>query len=418
MADLKKVNRIDSVDPGKWMTMPFKKTDEGFLTGRAIVTSVGVFTYLNADGTVSRELRLPEEVFARDSLDSMKMKPLANDHPQEKITAENAKVYQVGSLGNDPSSNIDGWGAVYDPSMQGRGSEYSDGYHVAIGMTITDAVAVAEVEAGKTALSMGYICDIEPSPPGAVWCGMSYTGIQRNILYNHCAIVDRARAGDAARIRMDGNDAVQINQSGPNPKTNPEVGKMKKINIDGVEYEGEEKLVQSYVEQKNRADNAEKSLEKLKADQGKTVSALEGERDALKDRSDKLEKELKEARDNASDAKKINEAVNARLMLIDAATRAGVKVKEDMAEVDIRKAVITAVYPSVKLDGRDDAYITARFDAAVEDLDARNDGESRAVLGGGLPATGSSAGHNDSVSARQKMIDRMQAASRGEKKEA
>jgi hypothetical protein len=400
------------------MTTAFTRTPEGFLTGRAIVTSVGVFSYRNADGTVTRELRLPEEVFARDSLESMKLKPVANDHPKEKITAENAKVYQVGSLGNNPSDWVDSYGVRF-PEDQNRGAHGSDGFHVAIDMTITQADAISDVNAGKVALSMGYECDIEPAQPGAVWCGMSYDCIQRKIRYNHCAIVDVARAGDAARIRVDGVDAVQINQSGNSPRTNPEVVKMgmKKINIDGVEYEGEEKLVQSYAEQKNRADNAEKSLEKLKADHGKAVSSLEGERDALKDRSDKLEKELKEAKDSAADPKKINEAVNARLLLIDAATRAGISVKEDMADVDIRKAVIMAVYPSVKLDGRDDAYITARFDAAVEDLDARADGESRSVFGGESPAAGGGVDRKDSVTARQRMIDRLQAASRGDKKQ-
>jgi hypothetical protein len=288
-------------------------------------------------------------------------------------------------------------------------------------MTITDAETIADIEAGKTALSMGYTCDYEPAGAGATWCGIAYDGIQRNIRYNHCAIVDRARAGDAARIRMDGaDDAVQI-YTGASPKTNPEdqtMG-MKKIKLDGVEYEGEERLVVAYQEQKTRADKAETDLTQLKTDHTKAVSSLEGERDAMKDRADKAEKELKEAKDAAADPKKINEAVNAKLMLIDAAARAGVEVKEDMADIDIKKAVITAVYPNVKLDGKDEVYITARFDAAVEDLDSLADGESREVLAGagvGLPANGKE-DRKDSVSARQKMINRMMAQSRGEKTE-
>jgi len=422
MAEMKKVNRIDSVDPGKWMTTPFKKTDEGFLIGRAIVTSVGVFSYLNADNTVTRELRIPEEVFLRDCLESMKLKPITNDHPNEKVTAENIKEYQVGSLGNNPSSYIDGWGSTHSSEIEGRGYDGSDGFHVAIDMTITDAAAIADIESGKRALSMGYTCDYEPAEAGATWCGIAYDGIQRNIRYNHCAIVDRARAGDAARIRMDGaDDAVQI-YTGASPKTNPEdqtMG-MKKIKLDGVEYEGEERLVVAYQEQKNRADKAETDLTQLKTDHSKAVSTLEGERDAMKDRADKAEKELKEAKDAAADPKKIKEAVNAKLMLIDAAGRAGVEVKEDMADIDIKKAVIAAVYPNVKLDGKDEVYIAARFDAAVEDLDSLADGESREVLAGagsGLPAV-EKADRNDSSSSRQKMIDRMLAQSRGEKTEA
>jgi hypothetical protein len=347
----------------------------------------------------------------------MKMKPLANDHPTEKITAENAKVYQVGSLGNNPSDWVDGYGILH-PEGQGRGNSGTDGFHVAIDMTINDAAAVADVESGKTALSMGYTCDIEPASAGEVWCGIAYDGIQRNIRYNHCAIVDRARAGDAARVRMDSADAVQIYQSGESPKTNPEVGKMgmKKINLDGVEYEGEEKLVQSYVEQKNRADSAEQSLEKAKADSAKALSTLEAERDAHKDRADKAEKEAKAAKEDASDSKRIDEAVKTKLLLMDAADRAGVEVKDSMSDLDVKKAVITAIYPAAKLDGKDEVYVSARFDAAVEDLDARADGESREVLGA-APSTAGSSGRQDSASSYRKMVDRLKAQSRGDKGE-
>lgn len=81
MGTPKTVKRFDTLDAGSWMTTKFTRTTEGFLTGRAIVTSIGVFTYQYADGTVLRELRLPEEVFAPESLESMKLKPVTNQHP-------------------------------------------------------------------------------------------------------------------------------------------------------------------------------------------------------------------------------------------------------------------------------------------------------------------------------------------------
>ena len=40
-----------------------QRTPQGFLRAPAWVTRVGVFPYRRADGTVQRELRLPEEVF-------------------------------------------------------------------------------------------------------------------------------------------------------------------------------------------------------------------------------------------------------------------------------------------------------------------------------------------------------------------
>ncbi len=91
MGTPKTVKRFDTLDAGSWMTTKFTRTTEGFLTGRAIVTSIGVFTYQYADGTVLRELRLPEEVFALESLESMKLKPVTNQHPDGFVTPENQK---------------------------------------------------------------------------------------------------------------------------------------------------------------------------------------------------------------------------------------------------------------------------------------------------------------------------------------
>jgi hypothetical protein len=419
MAELKAVQRWDALDPGRWMTTPFRKTGEGFLSGRAIVTSVGVFTYQNKDGTLSRELRLPEEVFARESLDSMKLKPLVNGHPTEEVTADNARNYQVGSLGNNPSDWVDSYGAINpEESAKYRGLGGTDGFHVAIDLTITDAEAIADVEAGRQALSMGYKCDLEPALPGSTWCGMAYDGIQRKIRYNHCAIVDVARAGDAARIRMDGVDAVQIYQPGETPAPTQEVGKMamKKINLDGVDYEGEEKLIEFFQTQKKRADAAEQTLETARADHTKALSQLTAERDALKDRADKAEKEAKEAKALAADPRRVDEAVKVKVALYDAADRAGVEVKDGMTDMDVKKAVITAVAPAAKLDGKDEVYIQARFDAAVEELESREDGKSREVIGGTLPAAPSES-RSDSAAAYRKMVDRMKARSYGEKAE-
>jgi hypothetical protein len=200
-----KVKRYDSLDPGRWMTTPFTKTPEGFLSGRAIVTSVGVFSYRNKDGSITRELRPPGEVFAIDSLNSMNLKPMVNNHPLERVTPENAKNLQIGSLGNNPSDWVDTYAMLLGDKSGERGLRGSDGFHVAIDLSITDAAAIKDIEEnGKFALSMGYDCEIEET--SGVWCGMAYDAIQRNIRYNHCALVDGARAGDAAKIRLDGKD--------------------------------------------------------------------------------------------------------------------------------------------------------------------------------------------------------------------
>lgn len=73
---LKRVLRLDSIplDETYW-------TKEGYLIDHPIVTSIGIFEYVNPDGTVRPgSSRLPEDVFDQASLASYKGKP-GHPHP-------------------------------------------------------------------------------------------------------------------------------------------------------------------------------------------------------------------------------------------------------------------------------------------------------------------------------------------------
>jgi hypothetical protein len=430
MAELKKVKRYDSLIPGRWMTTPFTRTTDGFLTGRAIVTSIGVFTYRNADGAASRELRLPEEVFDSESLASMRLKPVVNDHPSEKVTPANIEKLAVGSLGSLVATTTQEktWDGYTPPE------KLTDGLHVAVDMTINQAEAIEDVLNGKRSLSMGYECEIEKADEGAAWLGMAYDSIQRKIRYNHCAIVDAARAGDAARIRLDGKDRkigetlgihldggdairVDIKPSGEprgGQAPNQEENAMKYRLDNGMEYDAPEGFVQAYVSMKEKKDGADKALAKEREDHKAAVSKLEAERDTAKDRADKAEAEAKKAKEDAAvSPDRVKAAAKEMAALYDAADRAGVEVKDDMADMDIKKAVIAAIFPKADLKDKDEAYISARYDSALETLENHADGESRAVAGE-VPSSETRA---DSSSARKRMVELNRRLSRGEKAE-
>lgn len=408
MGKFNSVNRFDNIDNSQWMTIPFQRTNEGFLRGRAIVTSIGVFTYKRKDGTVQRELRLPEEVFSFDSLNSMKLKPVTLNHPTELVTSENADRLQVGSLGDNPSSTTQWHGEKWE--------SVTDGINCAIDMIITKQDAIDAVLNGKQALSMGYTCDLEMAEPGATWCGIEYDFIQRNIRYNHCAIVDSARAGDNAKIelRADSEDAVLEDivvkkQDGGNDM-------LKKINLDGIDYEAEETVIKALNAEKARADKAEKdacgtkkeldeavaNAKKAKDELEKKISEIEAERDTQKEKADSLEKEVAELKASNLDSKVIDAAVNAKMELLTIAKKANVEVKADMSDMDIKKAIITSVFPNAKFDGKDDVYIQARYDATVEMLEERNDAQTRQFISDLPPES-----HADENDARNRMIERM-----------
>lgn len=392
----KETKRFDNIDHSEWMTTPFERTTEGFLKGRAIVTCCGVFAYKRADGTLQRELRLPEEVFAPATLESLKLKPVTLNHPTELVTPENADMLQVGSLGDNPSST------TQEFNYSGNRVDFeklTDGFNVSIDMIITKKDAIDAVLNGKQGLSMGYTCDIEMAEPGSTWCGVEYDYIQRNIKYNHCAIVDTGRAGDNARIqlRVDSADAILENKLASN--TNGGIEMLKKINLDGIDYEAEESVIKALNAQKKRADDAVAELSKFKEDSAKELSVMSAERDTQKERADKAEEDLAKAKEEMMNSTKLDEAVNARIELYKNADKAGVEVKNDMKDADIKKAIIAKVFPKANLDGKDENYLNARYDATIEILAEKADSTSRQVLSDNTNI------HSDSVDdARQRMI--------------
>ena len=345
--------RLDWYDDAiNYATSPAEKTAEGFLIARAPLTSIGVFTYRNADGTPRRELRLPEEVFSEESLATLKLKPLTLLHPDGVVTPENVEELSVGSVGNDISN---------------------DSYRVYGSIAVTKADGIGAVEA-QTArgLSCGYTCDIEWT--SGTWMGVAYDCIQRNIRYNHVALVPVPRAGDGNEIRMDGAGT-------PTPRENykqtndEEETDMKTIHLDGADYQAEPQVIAAYDKAVARADAAEKELNQLREDSKKEKEAfasqkatIEAERDTFKERLDSMEKEL---------PGKIEAAVKGRMEVVAKATAAGVEVRDDMAEADIKKAVIMKQFPSADLEGKDPAYINARFDCACELVKAQAENKSR-----------------------------------------
>lgn len=156
-------------------------TPEGYLIDRPIVTSVGIFEYNNPDGTVRRELRLPEEVFAEESLASYQGKPVIITHDAGYVSKDNVQDENIGTI---------------------LSKGYQDGNNVRAKIVIHNTDAMKDC--GLRELSLGYNLDIEETP--GEWNGQRYDAIQRNIRVNHLALVQEARAGDQARLNIDSRD--------------------------------------------------------------------------------------------------------------------------------------------------------------------------------------------------------------------
>ncbi len=397
---------LDSYTGPQWMTTSFKETPDGALEGRAIVTSTGIFSYFKKDGTISRELRLPEEVFAEPFLESLKGMPITLDHRPAVVTKETAPQFAVGRAGDDPSNPKDG---------------NTDNYHVAITLRVDRKDGVDAVKKGKQALSVGYRCDFDPTP--GVWCGQPYDGIQRNLRANHVSLVSRGRQGDAAKIRLDSEDEdlrIYLDSlSSQEDKTTLEVDKMaddkmKSVKLDGAEYQAEPEVLKALHAATVRADglDAELGEQKVKLDAAIAESTkLSAERDAAKERADKAEAALEDLKKSTISRADAMAQAKVRLDMEAFAGELGIKV-DAQDDLTLMKEILTK--KEVKLDGKDEIYVKVRYDILREEKrnDAADDAAARLANGDKKDEKLDAA---DPKAKRLAMIERMQNAYKGGK---
>jgi hypothetical protein len=394
---MKQVRRWDFGSVGK-----VERTDQGYLRAPATITRTGVFSYRQPDGTTRRELRLPDEVFNADAMLSFGLAPLTNGHPPVMLDSRNTARYQVGS--------------VVEPRQ--------DEDHIAAVVQVTDSDAIDAAEKGRRQLSCGYNCGLEfksgvtrgiPGVPD----GLHFDAIQRQIRGNHVALVDKARAGSTVQLRLDGADGFQVDDEkpvAPQPGAEAAAGRsnqtgdrvdgrpaqetitMQNIRIDGVTFEVSPQVAEAVGKTMARLDALSADL----AEAQKKVSEQQARADAAEEN---LAAE-KQARADDLSPDKVRDAVQARLSLErTAAPILGDEVKVDgMEDAAIRRAVVLhlakdAEVTKQRLDAGDDAYLQARYDAAVEAYEPKpepNAGLSSVKTAGG----GERADAADSAQAR------------------
>ena len=396
-------------------------TDEGYIKANAIVTRTGVFLYKNPDGTIRKELRHPAEVFKTDSLETMKMIPVTNGHPEERlVSAENSKRLAIGYTGETITH---------------------DGEFVLSNLMITDLSSVIDItEKNRKELSLGYTVDLIPEE--GIYNDAPYNFRQTNIKYNHLSIVDNARAGSEARIALDSFDAEEI-------LIEEATMAKRKVKIDDDEILMEDNVASQVEQLLARVANLEAENSRISEEKDKLSAELNsiknGDVDLKKEEDSGEIKEEKEVgymskenpfathetpvkapngervpikpqektnrendKYNNMDSAFIRALVKDRVKLqkiaesvLDSKTLARI---DDMSDLDIKKEVIKARQKNANLDGQPPVYIQARFDILLEDMtpapsqviavpvEYRNKHDQQPV---------------DSSMARQSMIDKM-----------
>lgn len=377
-------------------SIPVKKTfftPEGYLVDNPIVTRVGIFEYAKSDGGIRRELRLPEEVFSEESLASYEGKPIIITHDAGKVDKDNVDDESIGTI---------------------LSKGYKDGNAVRAKIVIHDTDSMKQ--SGLKELSLGYTLELDETP--GVWNGQPYDAVQKNILINHLALVQEARAGDSARLNIDGKDNKGGNSMTRKKKRydtddldNPvlqgeessqdeddtdflnENGDSDSGDPDGSEEtaadEGdiEEDPVQLVKDRRDRRDSEGEPEDKeaavgIIAQQDEDIDILLKYIEQLLAKRDFDEADVSEtkAEENADENEEENGSMNSDS--VDAMIRTRVELAklgeklrldglENMSVLNAKKAVIKAVRPKVRLDGRSDVYVQAMYDIAKEEIASR-----------------------------------------------
>lgn len=450
---LKRVLRLDSIplDETYW-------TKEGYLIDHPVVTSTGIFEYQNPDGTIRRELRLPEEVFDPASLASYKGKPVILTHEAGVVDKRNVDQEHIGTILSEG---------------------YQDGENVRAEIIIHDTDIMKK--SGLRELSLGYALDLDRTP--GVWKGQPYDAIQRNIRINHLALVEKARAGEKARLNIDGfvrklkggkKNMANTNRNDGTPMTPEDLAATIKAYKDrqaartpgadgddpvpatgtapaadagsavspaapaavGGEKNDDDDPVQMVKDRRDRRDSdgdpddMDKAMgviaqqdedictlldviEGMKAKQDFDSAAGEGA-----PKADGEDTTAKDGDDNCTDGDDKGSAINAdaadaifrtRIELVRLGDKLHLDGIETMGVLDAQKAIIKAVNPTMRLDGKSPAYIKAAFDLAKDTMNARKDTnyQRAQMMNGTRRADGAGSKPAGAKAARQRMIDNM-----------
>lgn len=409
---LKGEYRVDSIK------IDTHSSREGFFYDEPILTRTGIFDYKNPDGSIRRELRLPEQAFDPESLSSYQGKPVVITHDAGEINKDNVRWEQVGNILTEG---------------------YRDGDTVRAKIVINDIDSVKS--SGLRELSLGYFNDLIEKP--GEWNGQHYDAIQTNIRVNHLAVVAVARAGDAARLNLDSKDqkgvfAMDENNVNPAVQTNDEAAPTAApaSPIDPAAFaaamEAYLKVVgtaapaaataDSAVEQQNPAvntndppapdavqtdaDGAETAVQpesEPAASDLDVISQITQRRDAMEDgpakedintllsmleksaaRADALEATQEQQPtadgDDCTDASKpamntdsadVQELVRERVELIRLGDRLNLDGMDSLPVKAAKAAIVSKVIPGMNLKGRGDAYLDAAYDIAKSKATAR-----------------------------------------------
>jgi hypothetical protein len=326
-----------------------RKNAQGYLIADARVARTGIQNYLGIevdkpDMPIVRVYRPGSEVFSQDSMKSAAHKPVTNNHPKDMVDSTNWKDVAVGQTADEITGQ---------------------GVFIRVPLMVSDETAIKDIEGGKRELSAGYTCELDFTP-GLTDSGEAYDAVQRNIRFNHFAIVSKGRAGKEVRIGDAspwGTSPIIDHQTEEKPMAN------RTVTVDGIPVEATDQAAIVIETLQKRIIDGQTAMSTAAAAHTQALATKDAELAKKDAEIETLKKgQLTDAQLDERVAKRATLVNNAKLIFPDL-NPAG------LTDAAIRKTVVTKALGDAAVVDKSDAYLDARFDVLVEDkLKAGGDG--------------------------------------------
>lgn len=330
-----------------------EQTPQGGVRVRARVARTGVLRY--SDGGRSwGEYRPPEEVFAADSLATLRGATVTDLHPATLVDPENFGELTRGHAHDDVAVEGDRF--------------------VAVSLSVQSADLCRKVLDGERRdVSAGYTCEVDPTP-GVSPEGEPYDGVQRRIRFNHVALgpLGWGRSGSEVGLRMDGA-AYEVSAGGSAAVM--ETNSMKRtLKVRGVEYRLDGDAPDDAKAQA-AVDEIDKDMQKRDSEANSMAAELAAMREALTQMAGQVAAaEAKIAAQAAASPPEVTEemvpeeVMDAALarreqLRADAAVILGAEAVKSLKTAELKPAALAKL--SVKTDGLDAKLVDSMFAGAV-----------------------------------------------------
>ncbi|WP_059149915.1 DUF2213 domain-containing protein [Novosphingobium barchaimii] len=344
---------------------------------RARAARIGVYQYGGSevdpdnkhglrDTALVNVLRDDRTVFDEKAVRSFIGKPVTDDHPAAPVTTANWRDHARGTV----------MGAM------------RDGDYLAFDLLLTDASAIAKVDAGKRELSNGYSADLEFGDFTAA-DGTKCQARQTSIAGNHVALVDRGRAGSECAIKdgfavcdaLPSNILDSLTQEMPVPKLLTVDG----YSVDIANPEIAERTIATLIAARDTATASLTTAQAQSVTDAATIVAKDAE--IAKLTADK--QALEAAKPTPA---QLRDAARQFAVVVAKGKSAGIPVTDAMDEATIIKAVVDKMMPGNTYAGD---HVQIAFDSLTRDM--KVDDQAVQPIGSPINVSDGASAWNDNV---------------------